>query len=510
MDKILPPEKLILLTLVLISCYTAFISYTSGYMLAYNDATAHLNTARRVTDSLTPGLVQLGSVWLPLLHLLQLPFVTNFTLWQSGLAGWIVSGASFVITCLFVYKITLFATKQISAALLAVCVIVLNANMLYLQTTAMFEPLLLATASGAIYYLYRWTHENNINYLVLGAFYTFLATLTRYDGWALFVAATVYVGLMTIVRRLKFSEGPVLIFTFLAGFGILLWFAYNLMIFGDPLYFQSGEFSAKAQQDILESRDSLPTKHNLPLSINTYTAAIVLNLGIVSAIGLLLGVISYVVANIKHPKRYAPLLLVVPYPFNILSLYLGQSVIWTPFFPPFFDTYFNIRYGILMLPAAAFFVAYLSKFHVFIKLVLIPLLIAQMGLFFFPQYLPTYGQQVGIVTIKDTVSSVNQQTETASSFLNQQHQDGELILASSASMDAFIFRTGVSLKNFVTEGTGYYWYESLQDPTRHATWIVFFQDKSDRVGRVVGKRSSLEKEYQQVYSDQTYVIYKRF
>ena len=35
-------------------------------LLLYGDAVAHINIARRVFDSQTPGLLQLGTVWLPL------------------------------------------------------------------------------------------------------------------------------------------------------------------------------------------------------------------------------------------------------------------------------------------------------------------------------------------------------------------------------------------------------------------------------------------------------------
>ena len=44
-------------------------------MLLYGDARSHLNVARHVTDGLRPGLVQLGSVWLPLPHILLIPLV---------------------------------------------------------------------------------------------------------------------------------------------------------------------------------------------------------------------------------------------------------------------------------------------------------------------------------------------------------------------------------------------------------------------------------------------------
>ncbi len=42
----------------------AFYFQHSGLLL-YGDAVAHINIARRVFDSRTPGLLQLGTVWLP-------------------------------------------------------------------------------------------------------------------------------------------------------------------------------------------------------------------------------------------------------------------------------------------------------------------------------------------------------------------------------------------------------------------------------------------------------------
>ena len=51
--------------------------YRYGHTLYYGDAVAHLNIARRIVDSRTPGLDQIGTVWLPLPHMLTLPFAGN-------------------------------------------------------------------------------------------------------------------------------------------------------------------------------------------------------------------------------------------------------------------------------------------------------------------------------------------------------------------------------------------------------------------------------------------------
>ncbi len=53
---------------------TAYVNH-SGWTLYYGDAEAHLDIARRIVDSRQPGYEQIGTVWLPLPHLLMLPLV---------------------------------------------------------------------------------------------------------------------------------------------------------------------------------------------------------------------------------------------------------------------------------------------------------------------------------------------------------------------------------------------------------------------------------------------------
>ena len=67
---------------------TAFLYYLRhAQVLLYGDAVAHINIARRVFDSRTPGPLQLGTVWLPLPHLLMIPFIISNQSWQTGAGG---------------------------------------------------------------------------------------------------------------------------------------------------------------------------------------------------------------------------------------------------------------------------------------------------------------------------------------------------------------------------------------------------------------------------------------
>jgi len=156
-------EKNVVSATVVLSLIAIYFSYTNDLIVAYNDAAAHLNTARRMVDSLTPGVVQVGSVWLPLLHLFELPFASSFYLWKTGLAGSIVSGLSFVIASFFLYKLLLFVSDSKLSAVIAILAFVTNINLLYLQTTAMFEPLLMATALGAVFFLTRWARDGQVS-----------------------------------------------------------------------------------------------------------------------------------------------------------------------------------------------------------------------------------------------------------------------------------------------------------------------------------------------------------
>src|SRR5258708_5077898 len=71
----------------LVSIAALVFYYHRGGVLLYGDAVAHINIARRVFDSRTPGLFQLGTVWLPLPHLFDVPFIMNDWLWRASLGA---------------------------------------------------------------------------------------------------------------------------------------------------------------------------------------------------------------------------------------------------------------------------------------------------------------------------------------------------------------------------------------------------------------------------------------
>ena len=60
-----------------VACANLYYFYSRGLTNFYGDGIAHLEGARRIFDSLTPGYSEVGSVWLPLYHLVVAPLALN-------------------------------------------------------------------------------------------------------------------------------------------------------------------------------------------------------------------------------------------------------------------------------------------------------------------------------------------------------------------------------------------------------------------------------------------------
>ncbi|MEK7066570.1 MAG: hypothetical protein AAB965_03325, partial [Patescibacteria group bacterium] len=327
-----------------VSILSFIFYYQNGLGLAYNDARSHLDIGRRVVEGLKPGIAQLGSVWLPLTHMLMVPTVWNDFMWHSGLSGAIQSMVGFVATGALIYLFLRELGVGLIGRFLGVAVFTANINVLYLQSTAMTELLLLATMTAGAYQLLLWHKNENILHLIKAAFWIMLSTLVRYDGWFLFLFAALMVfGYVWKRRGYKAAEGNFILFCTLGGFGIFLWFLWNQLIFGDALYFAFGPYSARAQQKQLETAGVLATKGDWLFSLKVYFYALAYNSG---AFTLFLGIIGslslWFSKNISPRIRFATLALIAPFLFNVLALYLGHSVLFIQGLSG--ESWFNARY----------------------------------------------------------------------------------------------------------------------------------------------------------------------
>ena len=135
-------------------------------------------------------LSQLGSVWLPLPHLLLIPFVAVYAWWANGIAGMIPSALAYIAACAGIYRLARHWLAP-SAAVVALAFFALNPNLLYLQTTAMTEPLFLCEMVWLAVWLVEWRGALNndppraARLLRCIALVLIAAVFTRYDGWIL-------------------------------------------------------------------------------------------------------------------------------------------------------------------------------------------------------------------------------------------------------------------------------------------------------------------------------------
>jgi hypothetical protein len=173
----------------------ALFYHRLGLTLSHYDARGHLIVARRIADSITPGWQQIGAVWLPLPHLLNAVPVQIDAFYQGGASAVAFSTISFAIASAAIAWIVVSLTGSAPAALAAVLVFGLNANVVYLQATPMTEPLLLALIVSGVALLLEWAEPDggaraNDGSRTVGIVFA-LACLTRYEAWPVTYAALV-------------------------------------------------------------------------------------------------------------------------------------------------------------------------------------------------------------------------------------------------------------------------------------------------------------------------------
>src|SRR6202789_1420700 len=174
---------------ILLAFVALFVCYHHNSLLLYGDAVAHLAIARRILDAKWPGIAQLGGVWLPLPHILLLPFIMNMRMWQTGLAGAPMAMLSYAASVAGIWRLSR-RMMRLRWALVATTFYALNANLLFLSTTAITEALSLALFVWSIVATAESISALRANDPVTARARMMLAGLlilgqvfTRYDGW---------------------------------------------------------------------------------------------------------------------------------------------------------------------------------------------------------------------------------------------------------------------------------------------------------------------------------------
>jgi len=492
------------LTLLLAALSVAALLYYYAHqqLLLYGDAVAHLNIARRVVDNRHPleSYGQLGTVWLPLQHVAMLPFVWVNTLWQSGIAGAIPGMVAFVLGTLGLFRLVSARAGQLPA-FLAAAIYALNPNLLYMQTTAMNEPIFLAFFIWALVYLDEFLRatapRRNDSVapaemkprraleccgIVMAA-----GALTRYDGW---FAATVFGVLLTwefagwrrritdprLRRAATKSFLEVLLLNALVP---VYWLIYTWAVSGNALDFANGPYSAKAiaLRSTVQGAPPYPGQHHVLTAGLYFLKAAQLNMGPPS-LGRMLLALTLLGAALAgwHFRRYGILLLLwLPLAFYALSIAYGSVPIYIPVWYPF--SYYNVRYGVELLPVFAVFLAILAAIlvekartatmRVAVWSAVIALVTAS--------YVSAY---VGLpITLRE--ATVNSRDRIAleqglANVLAQMPPSATLLMYEAEHAGALRL-AGIPLRHVISEAEHPDWELAQLDPAHHADYVIACQ-----------------------------------
>jgi 4-amino-4-deoxy-L-arabinose transferase-like glycosyltransferase len=522
-----------------LSLISFFFYLRHGDVLLYGDAVAHIGIARRVFDSRTPGILQLGTVWLPLPHLLMIPFLLSDRMWQTGVGGSIPSLVAFVFGAVGIFRLvrgTLASPGPEDraariAAWSAAMIYMLNPNLLYLQATAMTEPLYLALFIWVVVYFGEWVRgEEGNSALVKCGVGLAAASLVRYDGW--FLAAVV--GLAALIVEWRKSGKAVIFQRRFVAFALLvvlapvLWVAYNAAIYRNPLEFANGPYSAKA----IEKKTAVPGFPPHPGTSNLHVAGayflrageLTMAAGNWGRLWLLLALVGTAAAVFGKKLRFAGqsvhagcwLLLWTPLPFYALSIAYGGVPIFLPGWWP--DSIYNARYGLQLLPVFAVFAAITGYCGArFARNWKAKAAIAgAMALLLVASYAWTWGSRA----ISFREAWINSRTRLAleqelAAYLKALPPRSNVLIYLGNHVGA-LQRAGMPLRRTINEGNHRVWKQpvdpeglwerALADPARYADYVIAIE--GDPVSRQVNRKELVTLAVIHVSGQPTAVIYQ--
>ena len=419
----------------------AWWCFARGYTLYFGDAEAHLNIARRILDSRTPGPDQIGTVWLPLPHFLLIPFVMRDAWWHNGLAGVFPSVVCFVIAGMFLFSAARRVYGGSGAALAVVLLFALNPNILYLQATPMTELPFLASLAALLWATLWFRDSQSLWAVLIAAAASNAASLTRYEGWFLIPFVCLY--LLATAKKKRYA----ILFAALASLGPLAWLAHNQYYYSNALEFYNGPYSAAAiyQRQLAQGGFRYPGDHDWFTSARYYLAA---SRWIAGWPLLILGSVGTLIA-VARKIWWALFLLLLPLLFYVWSMHSSSTPIFVPDLSPY--GWYNTRYAIAAVPFAAFaagaFVTLVpARFQARASIVLALAITGIWGL-------------SGSFSISWRESEVNSEvrrnwTAQAASFLAREYRPGSGIVFPFGDLTAVLREAGIPLREGLHEGNG--------------------------------------------------------
>jgi hypothetical protein len=469
--------------------------YRLGLSLTHYDARGHLVVARRIFDSITPGWQQIGAVWLPLPHLLNALPVQIDALYRTGASAIAISVLSFAVTIAAIAWLIRTLTGSWVAGMAGVLVFALNPNVLYLQSTPMTEPLLMALSVVAVALLTAFCTEatvtqagavgRSVSARLVGVTFA-LACLTRYEAWPVTIAAlgaAVWVlwrqSLPLRAAARAVADIAIYPFVTIAGFSVFsrivvgAWFANGFFVPENPAQGHPWEAVKEIAWGLRELSG--------------------LGLVVAAAVGA-----AILVTGALLSRTRALWIL----PFSLLG---AGSVAWSAFI----DGHpYRIRYMVPLLAAQAVYAGIAAGSWRRVRPVTIAALVVLCAFELrpfdasSPMVLEARWDQPNIV-FRDRVTS----------YLKA-HYHGETIMVSMGSLGHYmqdLSKAGFSIRDFLHEGNGDIWLNALISPRPYAGWILIEEkaEGGDMLAHIARERPEFLKGYERVCEAAGLALYRR-
>ena len=467
----------------------AAIHYSrAGLVLSHWDARAHLVVARRVFDNLVPSWQQIGAVWLPLPHVLNMLPVQVDAWYRSGASAIAISVASMAVTCWALASFIRRITGSFIGGAAAAALLMTNPNLLYLQSTPMTEPLFFATAALAVMATASWLDRDAREWPTAAGVSLALACMTRYEAWLISAALIALAGLVLLRRDeaptfalrtcMRLSVIPI---AAIALFTLNSWWTSGYWFVPRDFYVPENEALGQRWLAWEQLRESA-----IELSSAGFVRA-----GLLSAI--------FVAATSLLSRRRASLVLV-------LALAAAAALPWYAYYR---GHPVRVRYGIPLVAA------YAASIGTGIGALWAPLRLVAGGAVAVTMVRNAHpldhAAPVVVEAQRDRENIAGRAVVT--SYLAQ-HYDGELVMMSMGSLGHYMHdlsAAGLYIRDFLHEGNGEVWPYAFAWPRPFAGWIAIEEraEGGDALFRAAQRDPAWLEGYQRVAEGGGVALYRR-
>lgn len=506
------PEIFVAIFAFFSSTVMAWYVYVQHLTTTLADQAAHLVFSRLLTDSLTPGITQLGT-WPPLLHILMMPATAFDPLFRSGLAGPVTLIPIFVFGVILLYRLAHELTKDALLSVSAALLYATNPYVLYYTVTPMMEVLFITMVIAVAYFFSLWIEYGRLRHMILAGMFITLASVSRYEGIFLIPVAGLIVIANLLFHRKRFSEieATALVFGIPAVLGLAYLMVYDWIFAGHPLAFAG--FEVSTGWDLAKYASTSVTKHSWMQSFQYLMHSSYYMLG------KELSIISLISFACVLPWLYrkgslvaALLILLAPFLVILLALYRGSSSIDVPDFG-LSSGFHNERYALswvgfsALAPILAIY--FLQKVRAS-RIFLVGLLFVFSGHY-------TYATLVSddLIPIRKNITTKDRSKIDGMAVKLDGAYDFGKILATRFNNDFLYLDGDVLLKDYIYEGNYKYFDQTLSNPWLYARWVITLDPKSSAARYVkdpIKDKWSGSEEFDHYYAavgnDQGRVLYK--